>query len=296
MVWPALALLLWAAAVHATGGFRLTILGFPFTSRDPLRPLALAAVLLATGYAVLGRRAIDDELAHVAVGFGKAAMPVATVASMVVGVAGLHWGTFAASGVDAYGYVSQAVLWTRGSLRVEQPFVSNVSWPAADWAFAPMGYRPAVDGHAIVPSYAPGLPLLMALAERVAGDCGPYYVVPVLGGLCVWCCYLLGRRAASAAVGACAAVLLACSPVFLFHLVVPMSDVPAAALWAAALYLALPVSRHRGSRHNSRAGHPGWLRCSALKYSRYSRASRLAMRAPRSGKFVTESLIRDTRT
>jgi hypothetical protein len=239
VVWAALALSLWAAAVYATGGFKLTILGFPFTSSDPLRPLALAAVLLAGGYALLGRRQIDDELAHVAVGFEKAAMPVALVASLAVAVAGLRWGTFAASGVDAYGYVSQAALWTRGALRVEQPFVSKVSWPGADWAFAPMGYRPAVDGHAIVPSYAPGLPLLMALAERVAGDCGPYYVVPVLGGLCVWCCFLLGRRAASAAVGACAAVLLACSPAFLFHLVVPMSDVPAAALWSAALYLAL---------------------------------------------------------
>src|SRR6185503_14995428 len=45
VVWPVLALLLWAAAVQATGGFKLTILRFPFTSRDPLRPLALAAVL-----------------------------------------------------------------------------------------------------------------------------------------------------------------------------------------------------------------------------------------------------------
>src|SRR6185295_16928621 len=205
----------------------------------PLRPLALAAVLLAAGYVVLGRRQIDDGLAQVAVGFNKAAMPVAIAASLAVGAAGLHWGTFAASGVDAYGYVSQAALWTRGTLRVEQPFVAHVSWPAADWAFAPMGYRPVVDGHAIVPSYAPGLPLLMALAERVAGDCGPYYVVPVLGGLCVWCCYLLGRRVVSASAGACAAVLLACSPAFLFHLVVPMSDVPAAAFWSAALCFAL---------------------------------------------------------
>ena len=235
----ALALSLWAAAVYATGGFKVTILGFPFASRDPLRPLALAALLLAAGYAVLGWRQMDDEFAHVAVRFERAALPVAIVASVAVAVVGLRWGTFTASGVDAYGYVSQAALWTRGTLRVEQPFVSNVSWPAADWAFAPMGYRPAVDGHAIVPSYAPGLPLLMALAERVAGACGPYDVVPLLGGLCVWCCYLLGRRAASAAVGACAAVLLACSPAFLFHLVVPMSDVPAAALWSAALSLAL---------------------------------------------------------
>ena len=30
-------------------------------------------------------------------------------------------------------------------------------------------------------------------------------------------------------------------------------------------------------------GHPDWHRCSFLKYSRYSRSSRLAIRAPRSG-------------
>jgi hypothetical protein len=38
---------------------------------------------------------------------------------------------------------------------------------------------------------------------------------------------------------------------------------------------------------NLRAGHPGWRRCSSLKYSGYSRSSRLAVegpnRAPRSG-------------
>src|ERR1041384_6147521 len=32
----------------------------------------------------------------------------------------------------------------------------------------------------------------------------------------------------------------------------------------------------------TRAGRPGWLRCSSAKYSRYSRSSRLAIRAPRS--------------
>src|SRR5438128_3868131 len=48
-----------------------------------------------------------------------------------------------------------------------------------------------------------------------------------------------------------------------------------------------PVSRHRGSRHNSRAGHPGSLRCSSLRYSRYPRSSRLAIRAPRSGTYAT---------
>ena len=54
---------------------------------------------------------------------------MAIAASLAVVVVGLRWGTFAASSVDAYGYVSQAALWTRGTLRVEQPFVANVSWP-----------------------------------------------------------------------------------------------------------------------------------------------------------------------
>jgi hypothetical protein len=47
------------------------------------------------------------------------------------------------------------------------------------------------------------------------------------------------------------------------------------------------VSWPRGSQHNSRAWHPGWLRCSSLRYSRYPRSSRLAIRAPRSGINVT---------
>ena len=44
-----------------------------------------------------------------------------------------------------------------------------------------------------------------------------------------------------------------------------------------------PVSRPSGSRHNSRAGHPASRRCSSLRYSRYPRSSRLAIRAPRPG-------------
>src|SRR5438552_8313352 len=39
------------------------------------------------------------------------------------------------------------------------------------------------------------------------------------------------------------------------------------------------VSRNSDSSHNSRAGHPGWLRCSSLTYSRYARSSRLVIRA-----------------
>ena len=238
-MWGALALWSWAAAIAVSAGVRVTVLGLRIVSRDPRRPLAAAAVLLVAGYALAGRRAIDEELDRVATTFGKAALPLAIATALAVAAAGVRWGSFAASGVDAYGYVSQAALWARGSLRVDQPFAAGMPWPDAHMAFAPMGYGPATSGHAIVPSYSPGLPLLMAMAERVAGACGPYYVVPVMGGLCVWCCFLVGRRVATPATGAYAAMLLACSPPFLFHLVAPMSDVPAAALWTGAIVAAL---------------------------------------------------------
>jgi len=238
-VWAAAALALWAGAIFLTGGFRVRLPGVTIAARDPLRPLAVAALLVAGGYLVAGRRAIDDDLEGVGRGFDRVAPGIAAAAAVAAIAVGLHWGSFAASGVDAYGYVSQAALWLRGTLRVEQPFVASLTWPAADSAFAPMGYRAATSGHAIVPSYPAGLPLLMALSERLAGACAPYYLAPIMGGACVWCAFLIGRRIASAAIGACAAVLLVCSPPFLFHLVVPMSDVPAAALWSAAILMTL---------------------------------------------------------
>jgi hypothetical protein len=47
------------------------------------------------------------------------------------------------------------------------------------------------------------------------------------------------------------------------------------------------VPWNRDVSHNSRAGHPGWRRCSSLTYAQYARSSRLAIRAPRSGPYAT---------
>jgi hypothetical protein len=47
-------------------------------------------------------------------------------------------------------------------------------------------------------------------------------------------------------------------------------------------------------RYVFRAGHPGWRRCSFLKYAQYSRSSRLASRAPRSGSRVPIRRAQDT--
>jgi hypothetical protein len=164
----------------------------------------------------------------------RARLLVGVLALWVV-AAGVRWGTFVAGGADAYGYVSQAELWRRGALRLEQQFARTFPWPHAPWTFAPLGYRPAPEPGYLVPVYAPGLPLLMAGAQGVGGTCAAYYVVPLAGGLAVVAAFLLARALDGTLAGVLAAFLVAVSPAFLAQVVWPMSDVPAAAAWVGAL-------------------------------------------------------------
>jgi len=130
-------------------------------------------------------------------------------------------------------------MWLAGALSVEQPFVREVPWPLADFSFAPLGYRPSPDGAHIVPTYAPGLPLLMAAAKTLAGHCALFAVVPLMTGVLVFATYAIGRSIGRPIVGLAAAWLVATSPSMLFLAMWPMSDVPAAAAWAVAVWLLL---------------------------------------------------------
>ncbi len=168
---------------------------------------------------------------------------IVIVAATAVAALGLWKGTYSAGDGDAFGYVSQANLIAHGSLHVEQQFVRSLPWPFADWSFAPAGYRPGTARGTLVPVYPVGLPLTMAGFQRVAGPLAVFYVVPLFGALCVWMTFKLGTAVHGRLTGMLAAVMLATSPSFLFQLVQPMSDVPAAAWWTLTLVLAL---RHSG--------------------------------------------------
>jgi 4-amino-4-deoxy-L-arabinose transferase-like glycosyltransferase len=133
--------------------------------------------------------------------------------------------------------VSQARLWLAGDLHVRQDFAASAPWPNAEWTFAPVGYRPA-DRHTIVPTYAPGLPLLMAIFVKVAGDCGAFMVAPLCGALLVLLTYGLGVQLSGRVTGTVAAILIAASPAVLFMSMWSMSDVPAAVFWTASLLMA----------------------------------------------------------
>ena len=151
-------------------------------------------------------------------------------------VGAVRWGAFVAGGSDSYCYLGQARMWLDGSLF--QPVRPGFTppWPDATLSFAPTGFVPslAVPG-GIAPICPPGLAVAMAGAEFVAGSHGATAIVPLCAGLVAWCAFLVGRRLAGPWAGVLSAFLVSLSPIVLYQAVQPMSDVPAAAGWLAAL-------------------------------------------------------------
>jgi hypothetical protein len=163
---------------------------------------------------------------------------LAAGASIGVLISSLTLGNHVAGGADAYGYVSQSALWARGQLYVDQSIVNDLPAYLDDWAIAPLGYVPqpqsGVRGR-IVPLFSPGLPMLMAPFRLLFGPAGVYLVVPLLAALAVWLTFLAGCRLEGSGTGLVSALWLAVSPAFLASAFAPMSDVPAATFWLAAL-------------------------------------------------------------
>src|SRR5258708_16817675 len=148
---------------------------------------------------------------------------VAVLLAVAVGWGGVRWGSRTAGGSDSYGYVSQAGLWRQGTLTIRQDIVRESPWPIARQTWMPLGYVPAADSSdGIVPSYAPGLPVLMALAQIIGRYFAAFFLVPLCRALPVWSTFGLGRRVFGRSARALGAPLLvAARPVFLFQLMVP---------------------------------------------------------------------------
>ncbi len=162
-------------------------------------------------------------------------------------IAGLAWGANAVGGSDSHCYVGQARMLLEGRLSLAPPLEEPVPWPNAAATFVPSGFA-AVDGSSeAVPLCPAGLSLLMVVPMAVFPG-GWFLVVPLLGALAVWATFRIGERLLDPATGTAAAALIAVSPIFLHQLFQPMSDVPAAALWAASLAAALRRAPDDGGR------------------------------------------------
>ena len=235
----------WAVALTVFGGVNARVLGILIRSNNPRRVAVIALVALA-GYVLAGgrirrttlRRFAGAASALIAGVIRRPALVAAVIAGAFTALA-LSESTRIAGGSDAYGYVSQADLWLARDLVTEQPWVGEVPWPHADWSFAPLGYRPAETGNAgeIVPTYAPGLPLILAVAKLVGGQCALFAVVPLLGGLSLLATFGIGRHLVTPWAGVAAALFVATSPTVLGVSFEALSDVPAMGAWASAFYL-----------------------------------------------------------
>jgi hypothetical protein len=258
---------LWAPLVVLTGGFSVRLGPLSISSRNPRNAVLIVLVLMAVAWtlaprgartAAVGadllwqweemrtrslrvwRRWISIEAAIMAGPREAYAASAATAVALMVVLVGFREGAFVAAASDAWGYVSQAELWAQGDLHVEQPLMRELTAQVPAEALAPLAYRPSVDRSTIVPVVAPGLPLLMALFQVVAGREAVFAVVPLMAGVAVIGTYLIGKHLHGPWTGVAAAALLAASPSFLFQLTSsPMSDIPATAWWAVSLGLLL---------------------------------------------------------
>jgi hypothetical protein len=226
-----------AAYIAASGGFAFRAAGTLVRARRPGTALLIGAILLLGAAAAGGAAALRSDARALWHSRHRWPPGIAAAAALGAALVGLLWGTWAASGADAYGYLSQARAWAAGQTVVPQPIAAHAPWPSPEWTLSPLGWRPASVSGAIVPTYAPGLPLLMALLMAVAGDGAAFWVVPIAAAAVVWLTWRLGIGLGDRVAAAGAAVLMASSPIFLYQTVQPMSDVPVTAWWTAALVL-----------------------------------------------------------
>lgn len=224
----------------ATGGFRVHVFGLRISNNSYLRPIAALLISLAVLVRSWGWAAVATKARRFDAFIERASSVGAAAAAALALTVGFVWGTRAAGGSDSYCYIGQAEEFAAGRATLAEPLARVLPLPRADLIFAPVGFVPGPAG-AAVPMCAPGLSLVMAVAWQVGGEAGLHAVVPALGALAVWCTFLLGVRLADGTTGMCAAWLLGASPIFLYQIVQPMSDVPAAAFWSAAMVLASSV-------------------------------------------------------
>ena len=214
----------WAIVIAITGGFRVEAGPVRISSRNSSRIFLLALLALAGAWRLAYQVQVETWLERHAGRLHQLAPAVAWTCAGLFLLVGILCGSRAAAASDPFGYVSQSALWARGTMRIDYSFAAHLPWPEASQTLAPLGYKVAPDS-VMVPTYAPGVPLLMALA-RIASACGPFVVGPICGAALVLLTFYLGRNVFGTAAAAAAAILVACSPVVLFMSLMPMADIP----------------------------------------------------------------------
>lgn len=230
-----------AVLVAAGGGVRVAVGGFRVSAQSP-GPLAVAAALTLAAWWVLARRAdrVAADLDEAWAWIDRRGSTLILTAALGSVAAALWFATRSASGADASGYLSQAMTFASGRLTWPDPLAQVPGWPVGHDLTVPLGWRSGLVAGVQVPTYPPGLPLLMALPHALGGSTFACLVVALAAGVAVWATGQLAARTSGGAAGMSAALLLATTPVYLFQSVQPMSDVPATAAWMTCWMLLAP--------------------------------------------------------
>src|ERR1017187_871488 len=155
-------------------------------------------------------------------------------------------------GSDTSGYFNEARLFSRLTVHADLRALPGIpAKEAPPYLYIPLGFRPSADGSArMVPTYPPGLPLLLVPAARLAGwrHAGDLLLIlHSLAGLALT--FVLGRICGlPARWSLLGAAVLAASPLYLYTSLWALSDVPGTA-WATAAVIAAWKGRER----------PGWV-------------------------------------
>jgi hypothetical protein len=236
-----MALAIVATVLAVSGGFRTTVGGFRISARSPLAA-STAALLAGAAWLLLARkdRSIAGDLEAAWHALERNAARMAGVTALIAALVSSTFATRSAAGADASGYLSQAQMWVRTPLLHFDPLVT-LDASLGGWLTTPLGWRPVHDATGDVesaaglqaPTYPPGLPLLMALPHAIAGIDGAHAVVMGAAAAAVWATAMIAGGTA----GVVAALILACSPVFLYQSFQLMSDVPVTAAWMLCFLL-----------------------------------------------------------
>lgn len=218
-----------------TGGATFMLGSLRVSSRSAERPAVVAAIC-AVIWARLSTAAERRRAAGtIAARIERASAGLAVLVAVAGVAVSVIFGTHVAGGSDASGYVSQSRLWAAGRHTLVVPRLDDGPWPDRGWVAAPLGYTPSQTPERLAPTYAPGLPWLMAAGAGIAGEPGRYVWTPLAVGLLIWGTFVWTRREAPGTVALAAAVLTGTSAAVIFAAMQAMSDLPGAALWLLAL-------------------------------------------------------------
>ena len=225
-------LALFSLALFVTGGFVTSMLDVRVSARSP-RPAAIAAgaALGAWLFLAARARALCEDLTSVQSWLVRHAPVLVVAIAAIAGAVAIRHGSFSAGSSDPSGYLSQAAMLQNWRLERVEPLAAAANWPDAVQTVSPLGWRAASDPNYQVPTYAVGLPMLMAPLHAAGGLIGAVLIVPVSFALAVWATGVLALRIAGPLAAILAAVWLATSPVALIEAMQPMSDVPVTAAW-----------------------------------------------------------------